>query len=69
MALLQQIGEQAQQRVADAGFVGTAAFTGITFTVTGVLQFIALILAVSCGAFSLYFHIQRFRKERREKKP
>lgn len=60
---VQQIGEQAQQRVADLTGGASILFAGMSLF--QILQTISLILAIACGAFSLYFHIRRFIRERR----
>lgn len=60
--------QHAQERAADFGAAAAVPLFGITWTVTGVLQFVALVLTVICAGFSLYFHIKRFLRERKESK-
>ena len=62
--------QQAQRmamRIADASTAATLTFFGVSFTMNEVLQGVTLILGILCGAFSLYFHIKKFRSERGKK--
>lgn len=60
--------QQTQERAADIGAAVAIPLFGITWTVTGVLQFVALVLTVICAGFSLYFHVKRFLHERKSHK-
>ena len=58
------IQQQAQERIADTTGGAAVVFASLTFF--EVLQYIGLTLTILCAAFSLYFHVKRFLKERKE---
>lgn len=55
-----------QGKAADITTSSTVVLYFGSLNFVGVLQVLSLLVALVCGAFSIYFHIKRFRRERKK---